>query len=212
MSPFTSARWSVAQVWTAVGFQRWTHRDTVRCCIMSRVALHSLALHCSHRSFKHLFITCRPGFIYLLQYFCAASRGVWVVKPRVTEQRVTNWWKVYHNDRTESWCTFGFPTQHHVEPNAFLLYHSVSWAFCYQSSCSFVLLAQCKSAEAALGFVFKERLAFFCLKQLVTFFIFILCPCCSSSLPSVLHLALAVNHVCLFPLFEPCFCLLVLLA
>lgn len=146
-----SARWSVTQVLTAMGFGRWTHRDTVHCCIISRVTLHSLAPRSSDRSFKHL-LSC---FVRDLFIYCSIS----VVEPRVTEQRVTNWWKlsqVYHNVWTESLWTFVFPPRHHVKPNTVLLYHSESWAFCYQSSCSFVLLPQCESAKAALGFIWRN--------------------------------------------------------
>lgn len=68
------------------------------------------------------------GFIYLLQYFCAASRGFAVVKPLVT-----SWWKVaqvYYNvsfllcldttRRTQSFCFSSPPPCLNQTPSCFI--------------------------------------------------------------------------------------------
>lgn len=207
-----SARWSVTQVLTAMGFGRWTHRDTVHCCIISRVTLHSLAPRSSDRSFKHL-LSC---FVRDLFIYCSIS----VVEPRVTEQRVTNWWKlsqVYHNVRTESLGTFVFfsPTPGWTKHRPALSQWILSFLLPKQLQlCAFTSMWKCKSCSWVY---LKERSAFLCAMRPFFVCVHVVPALCQSvyilrSLPSVLHLALAVNHVCLFPLFEPCFCLLVSLA
>lgn len=99
-----------------------------------------------------------------------------------------------------------------LKPNAFLFYHSEFWAFGCKSSCSFVLLPRCTSAEAAPGFISRSDAPFSTLTvRLLLPFFTIICVPALSSLPLFLHIALALDHVCLFPLLEPnfFFCLLV---
>lgn len=179
--------------------------------------------------------------IYLLQYFCATSQLIYVVKSCVIAQRVTNCWKVsqvYHNVLSCRVLTREYrlnpceplpplPPRLHVQPNAFLF-------CCKERIVGFLLpkqllaaalcfFSRCKSANAAVGFIFNgtRRLSLF-KPRTVTFVVFLFpCPCCSSSLPVCiraaltafcLHLELAINHVCLLPLCEPSFSLLVSVA
>lgn len=93
-----------------------------------------------------------------------------------------------------------------LKPNAFLFYHSEFWAFGCKSSCSFVLLPRCTSAEAAPGFISRSDAPFSTLTvRLLLPFFTIICVPALSSLPLFLHIALALDHVCLFPLLEPNF-------
>lgn len=209
-----SARWSVAWVLTAAGFRRWTRRVAVHCCIISRVALHSLTLRSSAQSFKHLFFYHVSSvriylfiavFLRSISRFCAGETTCHQLVESGASLLQCFFPAVFGHDKTDSILLLFLPTTM-FKPNAFLLYHSQSWAFCYQTSCccSFVLLPQCKSAEAALGFISRKDSPFSTQTVYSYFHHFsylIICAhvapaLCQSaysllSLPSVLHLAVS---------------------